>query len=53
MSPELFNAMVSQGLIQTRDVPALPFFPPQTVILPEGLGAANGGIQWSIAPLTF
>ena len=53
MSPELFNAMVSQGLIQTGDVPGLPFFPPQTVILPEGLGAANGGIQWSIAPLTF
>ncbi|HYQ40701.1 MAG TPA: RHS repeat-associated core domain-containing protein, partial [Polyangiaceae bacterium] len=53
MAPELFNAMVTQGLIQTGDVPGLPFFPPQTVILPQGLDAANGGIQWSFAPLTF
>jgi hypothetical protein len=34
-------------------VAGLPFFPPQTVILPEGLGAASKGIQWSTAPLTF
>jgi len=53
MSQELFNSLNAQGLIQTGPVPGLPFFPPQTVILPNGLGAAGRGIQWSIAPLMF
>jgi hypothetical protein len=53
MSQELFNSLTSQGLIRTGPVPGLPFFPPQTVILPEGLGAASSGVQWTITPLTL
>jgi hypothetical protein len=53
MSQELFNTLSAQGLIKTGPVPGLPLFPPQTVILPEGLGAASAGIRWSVAPLTL
>jgi RHS repeat-associated protein len=53
VSRQLFDSLASQGLIKTGSVPGLPFFPPQIVILPEGLGAANLGMRWSIASLIF
>jgi hypothetical protein len=53
MPQALFDSLSGQGLIRTGPVPGLPYFPPQTVILPGGLPAASGGIQWSVVPLTF
>jgi RHS repeat-associated protein len=53
MPQALFNSLSSQGLIRTSATPGLPFFPPQTVILPDAFGAVNGAIQWSPAKLVF
>ena len=48
-----FDSLTAQGLIRTGPVPGLPYFPQQTVILPGGLRAASGQIQWTIVPPIF
>lgn len=53
MSAEVFENLSAQGLIRTVPTPGLPFFPPQTVILPKGLAAASSATKWSVAPLSF
>jgi hypothetical protein len=53
MPQATFDSLSSQGLIRTGPVPGLPYFPQQTVILPGGLPAASGQIQWTVVPLTF
>lgn len=53
MSAEVFESLSAQGLIRTVPTPGLPFFPPQTVILPKGLAAASSATKWSVAPLSF
>jgi hypothetical protein len=53
LSYALFDTLRAQGLIRTSAVPGLPFFPAQTVILPEALGTVNGQIQWTVIPLRF
>lgn len=53
MSQELFNTLQSNGLIRTGPTPGLAQFPEQNVILPQGLGQASDGIQWTVVPLVF
>lgn len=35
----VFDNLIAQGWVKTVSVPGLPFFPEQTVVLPEGLAA--------------
>jgi hypothetical protein len=50
----LFDALSAEGWIRTGPTPGLPWFPPQTVLLPEALGAVSGSRPlWTVVPLTF
>jgi hypothetical protein len=53
MPRSVFESLSARGLIRTGPTPGLPFFPPQTVILPEALAEASEAMQWVVAPLRF
>ena len=53
MPQQLFAHLSGQGMTRTGAVAAVSGFPPQTVILPEGLPAASPAIKWSPIPLDY
>ena len=53
MPQQLFDDLSRQGMIRTSAVAGVSGFPPQTVILPEGLPAASPAIKWSPIPLDY